>query len=935
LFLPAESDRYVSRQHQKVLVTRHNKSKLVLLQAKLNRPRVTKNLIVRPRLLTSLDESLSEPVSIVVSPAGFGKTTLVSSWIEELAAGRRPGTAPLPAVWLSLDEGDSDLNIFLRYFVHALRTIYPDAAPRTLELLSARQPPPDVLADTLSNEIEALASDFIMVLDDVHVLSGRGVFDFLSAWMPHWPRPMHLVIVSRLIPSLPIADLRAKGNLVEVRSHDLRFTLTETADYLNHRLGYLPAESTVATLYDQLEGWVTGLQLATLASDAGDRLSDLSQEVLSGEVHITNFLMNEVLLRQPAQIQRFLLKISITNEFCEPLCMALLGDEEPGCDVRACLDYLETNELFLIALDNRQEWYRLHQLFRDLLRRRLRLELGQEGIDALHIRAARWYAQKGFLDQAINHALEGRNPTLAGEIIRQGLGDVLNRTDRPVLERWIKLLPEELISKRPELLVMQAWAHGLRWEIAQGQRVLEQVEALLGEDWLASATDETATLIGQVAALKAHHAYNAGQFESAVTFSREGLRLLPPDWRYARGVAAGYLGLSLYATGQIAEAERFLTTRYEAVADQADTYSLRLLNMLALNTLQQGLFESAKRTAMVLLSQSEQADIAVMRGWAHYLLGHLHYEWNELDLAEQSFLATLDMRYTTQLLVARNGFIGLAAVYQAKGESAKAMATIDELSQFDLELYGQELISTTAARARLLLRQGDLPGAGLSSEQIDLTLPPPLLLPWTEQPFLTRICILIARNTPEDITAALKALELLEDLALRTFSSRSRVEILALRALAQLSQGDAVTARETLIRSVELARRSKQIRVFVDLGPPMQILMEQIAGHRAVSSTVGTILAAFESPNDGSSRGSGRFRTAAPVLSLAETLTARELEILKLMTEPLSLTQISEKLDVSPATVKRHSINLYEKLGVHTRWKAVAKAIELGILPPR
>jgi LuxR family transcriptional regulator, maltose regulon positive regulatory protein len=916
-------------------MTRQSKSKMVLLEAKLNRPRVTKSLIVRPRLLALLDEGLSEPLSIVVSPAGFGKTTLVSSWVEQLTAGQRPNIDPIPVVWLSLDQNDSDLNIFLRYFIHALRTIFPDAAPQTLELLSARPPPLDVLADILSNEIKELPTNFIMVLDDVHLLSGRGVFDFLAVWTRHWPRPMHLVMISRLIPSIPLTDLRAKGHVVEVRSQDLRFTMTETAEYLTQRLGQSLEKSTVAAIYNRLEGWVTGLKLATLSPEARNKLSDPPQEVLSGEVHMTNFLMNEVLLRQPDQIQRFLLKISITNEFCESLCMALLGDEEPGCDVRACLNYLESSELFLIALDNRQEWYRIHQLFRELLQRRLRLELGQEGMADLHIRAARWYALNGLLDQALHHAFEGKNPTLAGEIMQQGLSDVLNRTDRPILERWLRLLPEELINRQPELLVMRAWAHGLRWEIPQGQRVLEQIEALLGEDWLASATDETSTLIGQVAALKAHNAYNTGQFESTVTFGREALRFIPPEWSYARGVASGYLGLGLYASGEIAEAERFLTTHYEAAAHKTDLYSLRLLNMQALNTLQQGLFESAKRTTMVMLRQSEQAGIAVTLGWAQYLLGYLHYAWNELDLAEQRFLATLDMRYTTQLLVARNGFIGLAAVYQAKGESAKAMATIDELSQLDLELYGQELISTRAARARLLLRQGDLPGAELLLDQVDLALPPPLLMPWTEDPSLTRICVLIARNTPADITAALDALELLEDVALRTFSTRSRIEILALRALAQLAQGDAVTARDTLIRSVELARRSKQIRVFIDLGPPMQKLMEQIAGHRAVSSTAEAILAAFEPGSNHGTLGPGHYDKTGPALSLAETLTARELEILRLMAEPLSLAQIADRLNITHGTAKRHSINLYEKLGVHTRWKAIAKAIELGILPPR
>jgi ATP/maltotriose-dependent transcriptional regulator MalT len=371
------------------------------------------------------------------------------------------------------------------------------------------------------------------------------------------------------------------------------------------------------------------------------------------------------------------------------------------------------------------------------------------------------------------------------------------------------------------------------------------------------------------------------------------------------------------------------------VAYKTDIYSLKLLHVLALNSLQLGLFESTKRTALVLLRQSEQAGIAVTLGWAHYILGYVHYAWNELDLAEQRFLAILDLRYTTQLLVARSGFTGLAAVYQAKGESAKAMATIDELSELDLELFGQETIPTAAARARLLLRQGDLVGADMWSEQITFPSSVQPLLPWTDAPLLTRIGVLIARNTPADIATAVKALDALDEIALRTSSTRSRVELLALRALAQLSQGDAIGARDTLIQSVELARRSKQIRVFVDFGLPMQKLMEQIAGHRTITSAANSILAAFEPDGSKEAYGSSRYDVPSAGPPLPEALTRREYEILTLMVEPISLVQIAERLNIMHSTVRRHAINLYEKLGVHTRWEAVAVAAERGILPPR
>ncbi len=916
-------------------MTKQNKPGFVLLQAKLNRPRVTRDLIVRPRLLKLLDSGLSEPLTIVVAPAGFGKTTLVSSWIEELAAGRRPGIDPLPTTWLSLDESDSDPNVFLRYFINALQTIFPDAASETLSLLAGRQPQPDVLAGILSNEIEALPSEFIMVLDDIHVLSGRHVFDFLTTWTRHWPRPLHLVLVSRLTPSLPLTALRAKGKLIEVRSRELRFTLDETAEYLDQTMVTPLEQPALAAIYTQLEGWVTGLKLATLSQEARDNLSSLPQEVLSGRVNATNYLIDEVLLRQSPDIQNLLLKVSITGQFCESLCEALLAGGEHGGNIRANLDYLEANELFLIGLDNRQEWYRLHQLFRDLLQQRLRSEVGVEAVAALHDRAARWYAQRGLLEQALFHALECNNLALAGQIMWQGFGDVLNHTDRPTLERWLKMLPPDYIAQQPRLLLIQALHHGLRWELPQLHRVVQQVEALLRQPEVYASVEDDVIVQGILATLRGHEAFIAGQPAVAVDYCRQALALMPPEWTYVRGVAGMYLGINLHATGQKVEAEQFLTTHYEAAANKADVYSLRLLQALTLNALQSGLFETAHRIAQVMLRQSDQSGVALIQGWANYILGYIHYHWNSLDAAERYFTVASGFIYTTQLLVVRQSLIGLADVYQAQGDVDKAMAKIGELSRLDLELYGQETLPTMVAQARLFLRQGDLNSADANSELVNLPPSPQLLMIWTDEMPLTRIRVLIARNGPEDIDAALHALDVLDGMAIATSSPRPRVEILALRALAQLAKGDAVTARTSLIESVELARRSGQIRVYVDLGLPMQNLLGQIAAHRTITGTATRIMGAFE-PNGGNTAyRSSRYTAPAAGPAPSEALTARELEILTMMVEPISLIQIAQRLNIADGTVRRHSINLYEKLGVHSRWEAVTKAVEQGILSAR
>lgn len=917
-------DRRLSTDAPGLDMTSGNQPDFQLLSAKLHRPRVPRDLVARPRLYALLDEGLERPLTVVVAPAGFGKSTLVSSWAEELAGGARPGASPIPVAWVSLDESDSDLDVFLRYFIGALRSIFPDAAPKTLELLSARLPPIQTLSNILSNELEALPSSFALVLDDLQALTDRSVIEFLAIWTRHWPAPLHLILVSRLIPSLPLTNLRAKGKVVEVRTRDLRFTSAESAEYLGRAPGSELSDVALGTIYQHLEGWIAGLKLAMLSPDTEAQLDALPKEVLRGDVHISNYLMEEVLLRQAPEIQRFLLTISITPRFCESLCKALLDDQDPGCDVRACLDFLEDNELFLIGLDNRREWYRFHEMFRDLLQRRLLLQSGEERVNELHGRAAGWYAEHNLLDQALYHAMEAKNLVLAGQIVERGLIDLLNHTDRPRMERWLKLFPNDFVEQQPHLLLMRAFNHGLRWELGQIRRAIAQLDKLLENRTPQSDTDH-AILRGQLATLKGHDAFNQGRIPEAVANCREALALMPEEWVYLRGVAGMYLGLSLHAGGQPVEAERFLATHYEAARNKSDVYALRLLQALALNALQTGLFATANRSARVMLRQSEQEGLALIQGWAHYILGYAHFQWNELEAAREHFELTTDLRYTTQLLVARNALIGLSQVHQALGNDPEAFATLDVLSRFDVEMYGQEAAATAAARARLLLWQGDLEGADQWSEAISLPPSEQLLMPWMDEPLLTRIAVLIARKRPGDLDSALEALEVMQAIAQRTHSTRSLVEILALRGLALVERGEPVEARQTLIRSVELSRRSGQIRLYVDLGLPMQRLLGQISGHRTVTTAVETILAAF-------SPGSGH-AIVAPGPQLEERLTPREREVIALMNEPISLAEIADRLVISRATAHRHTINVYQKLGVHGRWEAVARAIELGILP--
>ena len=420
---------------------------------------------------------------MVIAPAGFGKTTLVSTWIERLAAGLPAAAASFPVTWLSLDEKDSDLNLFLHYFIAALRTIFADACDQTLALLQTqKQPPQELLQSTLSNELEALPGEAILVLDDYHTLHGVDVHNLLGELVHHWPRPLHLVLISRLSPPIPLSSLRARGMLSEIRTRDLRFTTEEMAAYLSQTHFVQLSQNSLPLLEERFEGWPAGLHLAALSLRSASSQEAVLSALSSKSENITGYLVDEVLTRQFPAIQTFLLKTSILDRFCAPLCEAIFGEIDPAWNVRACLDWIERSELFLVPQDDRQVWYRYHHLFRDLLQDRLSAGMAPDEVADLHRRASAWFEDNGLIDEALQHALAAGDLDLVAHQMVAGLRDVLNRVDRSTLERWLRLLPEEMIQRRPGLLMIRFWVLEWTWQIDLQVNLLQQAEELLDSE---------------------------------------------------------------------------------------------------------------------------------------------------------------------------------------------------------------------------------------------------------------------------------------------------------------------------------------------------------------------------------------------------------------------------------------------------------------------
>jgi LuxR family maltose regulon positive regulatory protein len=904
-----------------------------ILKTKLHRPPLPHTLVERTRLIEWLNQGIQHPLTLVAAPAGYGKSTLIGSWLDGMAVDQNAKTPSLPSAWLSLDEKDSELNIFLQYFISALRTIFTGACAETLDLLRAvRQPPDAVLRTTLCNELAELPR----ALDDYQFIHGEAVHNLLSELTEHWPTPLHLVIMSRIDPAIPLSRLRAKGMIHEIRTRDLRFTLQEARTYLGSMQFFQLSDSAVHLLEERFEGWPAGLHLAALSlRSAGDQESILSA-LSARNANVTGYLVDEVLSGQYPAIHSFLLKTSILDRFCAPLCEAVIGEDDASKNVRACLDWIESSELFIVPLDDRQVWYRYHHLFQELLEQRLAAGVTPDELANLHRRASDWYEKQGLLDEALQHAIAAGDLDMAARQMIAGLRDAINREDRQTLERWLGLMPDELIQRNPGLLMIKAWALQFGWRLDYQMQVIHQVEELLDSEASKSLPAEELQLLrGQTLLPRAQQAYFSNQTAQAIDLCRQILAIFPRSWTFVRGGGMIYIGLSMRANGQAVEAERLLKDEYEAYSDKGDTFGLFVLETLGFNYLNTGQLEQARQIGQMLRQNSIRSNMPLMQHWAEWILGLVCYLRNELEDAAEYFSQIFEARYNAQISPFRDAVAGLALIHQIKGERAEAWRMLEAISQFDMEQSGSEDNRTRSLRARLMLMQGDLEGARQWAGSF--TGPPPdQAFMWLEEPQVTRARILVAEDARTHLQAP-RVLDVLEEITQRTFNTRFKVEILALHALSLNTQGETGEASAVLKRALDLARAGRMIRVFIDLGQPMQDLLHGLANQGHYADMANRIRAAsegeYQDQNSQDSATQPRNSAAQANSALAEPLTPRELDVLRLLQGPASNKEITQELCISYATVKSHTISIYGKLSVNNRKDAVARAKELKLLP--
>jgi LuxR family maltose regulon positive regulatory protein len=917
-----------------------------LLRTKLHRPPITADLVPRPRLLERLDQHRDRPLTLVLASAGYGKTTLVSSWLE---------TCDCPNAWLSLDANDNDLALFLSYFLAAVQTMFPDAGEDTLALLKAATPPPiPVLARSLINELDRIEQPFILVLDDCHHIREVAVHDLLNDLLRHPPRALHLVLASREDPLLSLITLRARGQVTEIRAPELRFTESETVAFLEQQTGTPADDGTISTLMERLGGWVTGLRLLTLSLRHRGG-AHLTPDHLRGSVsYITDYLVAEVLEGQPRVIRDWLLCTSILDRFCAPVCEAVSfglterpsGFEETtvGSDSLQAhaagsqseldggefLERLETANLFVTRLDDVGEWYHYHPLFQELLQGQLKKRLDAGGVAALHRRASTWYAQNGYLEEALHHALDAGDTSAAVDLVVQHRHESLNQERFHVLERWLNLLPREAVEDNAELNLTEAWLldYGLRHE--EIPPLLERVAILLGDD--AALTEQDRTVLGgEIAVLQGILFYWMGQGQLSLENTRHAVEVTPTEHEWVRGVALTFRAGAYQLVGQLDKAYEEIHKILAAGSGGGSAFNHRAYDaLLGIESLA-GNLSGLEQTAQRQVDLTEPRRLYDSLGWALYGLGTAHYLRNDLAKAKQAYTQVVDMRHRTHASAVAQGYYGLALTFQGLGKPDQARETSQTALGWAAETGNAfVLVEAHSFVARLALLQGQVPDTSQWAAPLGDEIPLMLML---QIPHLTLANVLLAQGTPDALQKAGDLMARLRQSAEATYNTWRTMEITAMQAVLKETEGEQQAALDLLEPVLVWAEPRGFIRLFADLGPRMAGLLERLYRQGVASEYITQILASFATKDQ------GRMTEALPSSTVhrhssfvIEPLTNRELDVLELMAQRLTNKEIAAQLIISSGTVKLHAHNIYQKLDVNGRRQAVAKATALGIL---
>jgi LuxR family maltose regulon positive regulatory protein len=682
---------------------------ITLIRTKLGQPKISDDLVTRPRLIDYLKHDPKRNFTLISAPAGYGKTTLLVQWLNEIDK---------PVAWLALDKHDSDLARFLNYLLAAVRTLYPQGVERTHALLQVPiLPPPEVIAAMFINDISTLGEAFVLVLDDFHSIEDETISDVIDRLINHLPQNLHLVIVTRQDPPLPLPKLRASWTMKEVRSDALRFTRQETESFLSTMgIEELTADD-MAVLDKRMEGWITGLRLAALTlRNTADRESFIQRFQVTVDSFSAEYLAAEVLAAQEPEVQEFLLCTSILDRFCAPLCEAIVET----VNGRIMLEELQRANLFVISLDQEGKWYRYHHLFQDLLQHRLHDSRDMTEIQALHSHASAWLASRDLIDEALRHALAAGDVASAARMVKERRITLLNKENWRPLHRWLDQLPREVAAASPALTLTRAWIAVYHFDPVALHSLLERAERILNERLKELPPNEAMALQGEIDAL---YSYFLQTFDSkpelSLSRAEHALDRLPKEFAIARGLAQDFKAVALQVSGRLDEAIRLLE---RLIGDPLQLKGVKTQAYIALCLVHFGAgdLNALANTASQYVSYTSDLKALPSFAWASYFAGQVAYELNELQQAIEYLSVVADLEKYAVFVTYHNSILLLAKTYWALARKAEAQ----EIIRLHEQKVGESgnpafILQVDALKAQFALDIADLDGATRWAQQAD------------------------------------------------------------------------------------------------------------------------------------------------------------------------------------------------------------------------
>ncbi|MGE5249669.1 MAG: LuxR C-terminal-related transcriptional regulator [Bacteroidota bacterium] len=902
----------------------------VLIHTKLRVPSSRASLVSRPRLREQILQGLRCPLTLVVAPAGFGKTTLVAS----VLAG--PG---IPVAWLSLDKDDNEPGRFLSYMAAALHEADASIGMEAARLIaSSEQVPAQAVLVSLINDMDSNGGEDVLVLDDYQFVTDQAVHEQVAFMLEHCPATFHAVIVSRSDPPLPVARLRACGQAVELRAEDLSFREAEAALFLNEVMGLRLDAGSVRALKERTEGWIAGLQMAALSMRHQEDAARFIAAFSGTNRYILDYLLEEVLAGQPPEIQRFLLSTSILERLSAPLCDALLdGDGAAGPShlehSASILDYLERANLFLLPLDEERSWYRYHHLFADLLRAELQKEVGAAGVAGLHLRAAAWHEQNDSVLDAIHHASLASDDERVERLIEQSYLEMVRRGEMDGLRFWSGRLNRDLVYRRPWLCIYEAYSHSWFGELDEADYMLQAAENRLQTE---PATADVNAMRGQLTYVRSRVAAMRGDLPQAIEFNlaaREYLPISNVALQLDMGITLGYL---YFLKGDYSEARRYLNGTVRsgkavgAILNTVAGYCILARLYANEGRLKESyeLYRQAAQWIEEIGGQHLGASSLVEIGFAEILC-----EWNDLDGA----LAHIKRGLASIHLWGKADDLILACVTASRIHLARAdeRAAQDAICKALLALQTRGVFpeapgSAALGQVKSWLALGDLPAASRWAASFQESAVQGDPYRYVNEPAqIARARVLIARQEADE---ALEVLSRLEERARSAGRTGRLIEILILRALA-LAKGDEIEAAVRVLgEGLALAEPGGYVRLFIDEGQPMHLLLGRWLGQARRGPLRDYAAGLFAAGNAAPTSASTRVEVASPG-DLVAPLSRRELEVLRLMAVGSTNQEIARQLVVAEGTVKAHTASIYRKLEASNRTEAVSRARQIGLLP--